>query len=313
MAVDDALRIAGRAARVTHARRTVFVVDGELDRVGRGQAAPRSRAVRGRCRSAGMSPLPSSIITRCFSRSNVGSSGASSAEQRPIDEDHLVVGVVDDVGELLGEQPDVERVQHSAGARRGEVQLEVAGGVPRERGDTTVGRDAEVVEHAAELAGPRRPLAVGRPLAPGPGRRDDALVRVVLLGPLEDVRDRRAARLASGLAWRRTYLSAPPPDPPEPIPWAPVTDRAAIDADDAPHVRPAWAPLTLDRVRRARDLHEHRERRVGPLGEHEPRGVAAALVAQPVPGTHVGVRGVACGPTWSSASCASVSRSSCAT
>ena len=71
--------------------------------------------------------------------SNVSSSGQSSPSQRPVDEDHLVLGVVDDVGELLGEQPDVERVQHPAAARRGEVELEVAGGVPAEGGDPAVG------------------------------------------------------------------------------------------------------------------------------------------------------------------------------
>ena len=110
-------------------------------------------------------------------------------EQRAVDEDHLVVGVIDDVGELLGEQPDVERVQDSTGTRRGEVQLEVTGGVPRERADATVGGDPEVVEHAAELAGARCPLTVGGAFETGAGCRDDLLVRVVLLRPFEDVRD----------------------------------------------------------------------------------------------------------------------------
>ena len=46
-------------------------------------------------------------------------------QERAVDEDHLVLGVVDDVGQLIGEQPDVEGVQDPPGARRGEVQLEV--------------------------------------------------------------------------------------------------------------------------------------------------------------------------------------------
>ena len=37
MAVDDALRVARGAARVTHARRTVLVVDVELDRLRGGE------------------------------------------------------------------------------------------------------------------------------------------------------------------------------------------------------------------------------------------------------------------------------------
>jgi hypothetical protein len=59
-------------------------------------------------------------------------------DQRAVDEDDLVLGVVDDVGELLGEQADVERVQHPAAAGRGEVELEVAGGVPGERRDAAI-------------------------------------------------------------------------------------------------------------------------------------------------------------------------------
>ena len=104
-----------------------------------------------------MSPLPSSISTRCVRPLERRQQRRQQAEQRAVDEDHLVVGVVDDVRQLLGEQPDVQRVQHTPGARRGEVQLEVAGGVPGERGHPAVGGDAERVEHAAEAAGARRP------------------------------------------------------------------------------------------------------------------------------------------------------------
>ncbi len=40
------------------------------------------------------------------------------SQERLVDEDHLVLGVVDDVRELLGKEPDVERVQHPPGAGR---------------------------------------------------------------------------------------------------------------------------------------------------------------------------------------------------
>src|SRR3712207_8525387 len=49
------------------------------------------------------------------------------------------------VGQLLGEQPDVQRVQHPAGAGRGEVELEVALAVPAER------PDPRSEEHTSEL------------------------------------------------------------------------------------------------------------------------------------------------------------------
>ena len=111
-------------------------------------------------------------------------------EQRAVDEDHLVVGVVDDVRELLGEEPDVQRVQHPPGARGGEVQLEVAGRVPGERGHPPVGGDAERVEGAAEAPRALRPVGVGHVLAPGRGRRHHALVAEVPLRPLEQGGDR---------------------------------------------------------------------------------------------------------------------------
>ena len=66
VAVDDALGVAGGAARVAHRRRPVLVVDLELDGLGARRAAPRSRAPAARRRPAGTSPLPSSMTTRCL-------------------------------------------------------------------------------------------------------------------------------------------------------------------------------------------------------------------------------------------------------
>ena len=171
--VHDALGVARGAARVAHATRP-----GSRRRRGTrsGAASAEQRLVvvdRGWRSASGTSPLPSSISTRCFTVVERRQQREQQRRQRPVDEDHLVLGVVDDVGELLGEQPDVERVQHPPGARRGEVQLEVAGGVPAERGHPAVGGDAEGVEHAAEAAGAVGPLAVGLVLGATPrGRRD---------------------------------------------------------------------------------------------------------------------------------------------
>ena len=197
--VDDALRISRRAARVTHARCSVFVVDSELDGVGgREQLLVIEEFVAVEVgRDVALAVVHQHEVLQVLER---GQQRGEQAEQRTVDEDHLVVGMVDDVGELLGEQPDVERVQDAPGARGGEVELEVAGGVPGEGGNTAVGGDAETVEYTTEFAGARRPLAVGGPVETVAGRRDDFLVRVVLLGSLEDVRESRAGRLASGLA-----------------------------------------------------------------------------------------------------------------
>ena len=69
--------------------------------------------------------------------------------------------MVDHVGELLGEEPEVEGVEHPSGARDGEVRLEMAGAVPRQRGHRGALGDAQMVEGVHELAGPRPELAVG--------------------------------------------------------------------------------------------------------------------------------------------------------
>ena len=58
--------------------------------------------------------------------------------------------MVDDVGELLLEQADVERVQHRADAGHGEVQLEMALVVPGERRHAVALLDAEPRERAGE-------------------------------------------------------------------------------------------------------------------------------------------------------------------
>ena len=64
-----------------------------------------------------------------------------------------VLGVVDDVGELVGVEAEVERVEHAAHERDGEVGLEVRAVIPAERGDAVAGDDAEVEEDAGRGAG----------------------------------------------------------------------------------------------------------------------------------------------------------------
>ena len=108
-------------------------------------------------------------------------------QRRAVDEHDVVLGVVRDVDLLLGEQPDVERVQHAAGARGGEVELQVRRGVPHERPDASVGRDA-AVQRRGEPPHPHGPVRHRRrDLALRRGR-DDRLVAEQLLGTVEDVR-----------------------------------------------------------------------------------------------------------------------------
>ena len=112
--VDDTLRVAGGAARVTHRRGGAFVDLGVLDspvarrgeqlvvaeHLGAGRASSGATCRRRRRRRSAR-PSRSSAATR--------------REQRApgvVDDDDPVLGVVHDVGELLGEQADVERVEH---------------------------------------------------------------------------------------------------------------------------------------------------------------------------------------------------------
>ena len=54
--------------------------------------------------------------------------------------------MIDDVDDLVGEEPDVEGVQDAARARHREPELEVALGVPREGANPPVGADAPPTE-----------------------------------------------------------------------------------------------------------------------------------------------------------------------
>ena len=60
-----------------------------------------------------------------------------------VDQDDPVLPVVHDVGQLLGEQPQVQGVQDGAHRRHGEVGLEVLLGVPQERPDPVALHDSQ--------------------------------------------------------------------------------------------------------------------------------------------------------------------------
>jgi hypothetical protein len=77
-------------------------------------------------------------------------------QQRFVDEDRAVVGMVDDVGELVGVETEVEGMEDAASERNAEVGLEVGPVVPGEGGDAVSRFDAQVDERlgcAARAAG----------------------------------------------------------------------------------------------------------------------------------------------------------------
>ena len=107
-----------------------------------------------------------------------------------VDDDDTILGVVDDIRQLLGEQPNVERVQHGAHARNSEVCLHMGLVVPHERADAITGLHAQAGQRRSQLIGAgsdlsERALHV-RGIAFLTGERDDLAVGVNLPAVLED-------------------------------------------------------------------------------------------------------------------------------
>ena len=112
-------------------------------------------------------------------------------EQRLVHDDDPVAGVGGDVAEIVGAQARVERVEHRAHQRDREVQLEMLGLVPEQRGDAIAGIDAETGQARRK---PSRPLRA-RPDLGAPDRavaqaRDHFTPRAQLLRALDERRQR---------------------------------------------------------------------------------------------------------------------------
>ena len=189
VAVHDALGVAGRAARVAHGRRLVLVRDVEVDGLGAGD---QLLVVVDLLAGGWVGDLAGAVV-----HDHEMANRLEGVEQRPhqlgqraVDEDHLVLRVVGHVRQLVREQTDVEGVEHPVGARCREVELEVPGCVPAERGDPAVGADPELVEHAAKTAGAVGPLAIRHARLPGRRDRHHLLVEEQALGPRVEVGQR---------------------------------------------------------------------------------------------------------------------------
>ena len=71
-------------------------------------------------------------------------------QQRCVDEDHLVLGMVDDVGQLIRKEANVEGVYDRACARRAEVEFNMLVVVPSKGADSVAGLHTQSFEHIAE-------------------------------------------------------------------------------------------------------------------------------------------------------------------
>jgi hypothetical protein len=157
--VQDALWVARRPARVAEGRRGALVDLGPVEVTLAGLL--EELLVAQGAGQAAVVPVP-----HHDEAAHAGEAGRELREggrERVVDEDDPVLGVVDDVLDLLREQPDVDRVQHRAEARDGEVELEVALGVPAEGRDPVPRSDAQALEDPAQPLDALADLGVGRP------------------------------------------------------------------------------------------------------------------------------------------------------
>ena len=81
-------------------------------------------------------------------------------QERQIEEQAAVFGVIGDPRDLLGRKPRVDRVQDSALAGDGVIELHVAVAVPRESGNAIRHADAQRVQRIGELLGAYVKLAI---------------------------------------------------------------------------------------------------------------------------------------------------------
>ncbi len=201
--VDDALGPACRPARVTHSSRRILVHLGplELGIAGGKQllVVQGAIALRLRVRHQHL------VLDPLEARHRVG--------QRRVEEHHAILGVPHDVVKVVLEQPDVQRVQHGAHRRHGQVELEVASRVPSERRHAVAAPDPQLAQRARQAVGPLHDLGVARALHAVGGEAHDLALSEQLPRPLGDPahEQRGALHQAVHLATARTLASAAAP------------------------------------------------------------------------------------------------------
>ena len=170
--VERALGVAGRAARVAEAGGGALVELGVVEaRLVVGEQVLVADHVRQRARVAVADD--DVVLDRLEARRDL----LEHRHQRVVDEDDLVLGVVDDVAELLLEQADVERVQHRARAGHAHVDLEVLLRVPHEGRDPIAVLDAQLLQRLAEPVDAVADRGVRQPRRATVGQRHDLACR----------------------------------------------------------------------------------------------------------------------------------------
>ncbi len=192
VAVDDSLGIARGPRRVAHGRGLPLVELGPVV----ARLLPRQQLLVGQ-------GLPERGGVALAHHHDVLDRGQLVADpgQQPGDggvhDDDPVLGVVDDVGELFGEEPQVEGVEDRAHGGDREIGLEVGLVVPEEGADPVRVSDPEPAERLGQPLGPPGHLGEGGGdrLALGPDDGHDPAVRVDRLAVAEDPADQQRAVL----------------------------------------------------------------------------------------------------------------------
>ena len=181
MRKEHALRVPGGAGGVEGGGHRALVEGGELEPVRRRLehrlVVPVDPGARGRC-------LPLADHDHLPHRLEIQVNLVEDRQEVLVDDQDPVLRVIQRVEDLLGGEPDVDRVQHRTHHRNGEVRLEVAVAVELHRGHDVAGGDPQAAEPVREPADPLVQRAVG----------DAGAVAVDDLA-LGGVRERRAEQL----------------------------------------------------------------------------------------------------------------------
>ena len=192
VAVHDALGPPGGARGVVDRDRGALVVDrprqNVVSRIVRGGAGQQVRVGdRPRDRLAGRRPVRVDEGDDRAHRLQRPGHGCDARRERRVDHQDQRPRVVADVADLLGRQPGVDRHQHRAGERDGEVRDQHLRHVRQQVGHPVTGTDAGGAQGGRQFLHPLRELAVGPPVR---AVHDRDLVGVHVGGALEE-RQRR--------------------------------------------------------------------------------------------------------------------------
>ena len=114
--------------------------------------------------------------------------GCKLSGHRHVGDDHLVFGLVGDEGDLLGRQPDVERVQHRTHRWDGQVRGQVLGVVPHEGRHPLVAGDTDAAQRIRQPGRLLPDFAIGRVPVPVTRRRRHRAVAVHIARVSHDAR-----------------------------------------------------------------------------------------------------------------------------